>query len=347
MVCTMAPDPRVSAIVVRERRTVTRRGVLLAVGLSGIGALVGCDAGADRASSTRRSGQQDTPVAAPAPPLADTALLLRIWQDTQDLQRDANAVSAPRDRRGALVETRRILGIQEAVLGRLVRAQGGGTSPESGDAATTTPLADSASDTTGPAPDLAEVAAALSPLDRLPGSLEGVSPSNLPTLMSLYGVRFAAAQMLGRSLDWTPPAGPSGASAVTLLAGLRQAVYGFEVIAARAGGGERERYRAALTTLRPMMRTVTELAGEAAPAAPLGYGWDARVDSEAARLRAARELSRPLPAAVIAGSSARAGDGDAITGTVQAMATVVGVGREMGVPLSGFPGLSVPELPDS
>ncbi|MGB7449418.1 MAG: hypothetical protein WA892_09855 [Ornithinimicrobium sp.] len=341
----MASDPRVSATAARGVGMVSRRGMLLAVGLGGVGALAGCDSGPDQSAETRPAADQDAQGSQLPEPLADTDLLLHTWLDTQHLQHTAKAVPAGQGYGEVLAETRRILSIQQAVLGRLIRAQQGDGSSLSG-APNGGSGADDAASTSGASASPGRLAAALSPLQDLPETLGGVSGSNLPTLLSLYGARFALAEALGRSPEWGLPSGPTGAASITLLAGLRQAVYGFEVLAARASGEERERYRSVLSTLRPLTRTMTDLAGPAAPAAPLGYGWEARLNTVADRRRAAQRLGRALPAAAMAGSSARAGDVDAIVGTVQVMATVVQVSGSVGVPLTGFPGLSVPRSPD-
>jgi len=317
-----------------------RRSVVLTFGVAALG-LGACDS---EPADDRETPSQADSAGQPGPPrpLADTDLLLETWQDTQELELLAGDVSPPPEARESLTETTRILGIQEAVLARLVRAQRGATAPLPKEVSRATQPPDVVSQTGAPRSDLGRLATALSPVEDTPQKLSAVSGSNLPTLLSLHGVRYACAERLGSPPGRTMLAGPTRAAAITLLAGLRQAVYGFEVLAARSSGEERERHRSALMTLRPLTRTVTELAGPAAPAAPLGYGWEQRLETESDRRRAARELAGALPAAVMAGASARAGDVDAIDGSLQALAAVLGVGVAVGVPVSGFPGLTVP-----
>lgn len=173
-------------------------------------------------------------------------------------------------------------------------------------------------------------------------TLAAVSPTNLPTLMALHGQRAAAAEILGATVRWPVVEGPLGSGAITVLAGLRQAVYGFEVLVARSTEKERDAYNEALGPLREASRTVTELAGPAAPVAPLGYGLPSDVGSEDQRRQLAKDLLTALTQAVIAGSAARAGDEDAIAGTLRLMSLSVRLGTSLRVPTTPFPGLTVP-----
>ena len=176
-------------------------------------------------------------------------------------------------------------------------------------------------------------------------ALIAVSPTNLPTLMALHGQRAAAAEILGAAVTWPEVAGPLGPGAITVVAGLRQAVYGFEILVSRSTKKERETYSAALRPLREASRTVTELAGEAAPVAPLGYGLPTDVENKEERRQLATDLLTALPQAVIAGSAARAGDRDAIAGTLRLMSLSVRLGMSFAVPTAPFPGLTVPDAP--
>lgn len=176
-------------------------------------------------------------------------------------------------------------------------------------------------------------------------ALVAVSPTNLPTLMALHGQRAAAAEILGAPVKWPLVEGPLGPGAITVLAGLRQAVYGFEILVSRSTEKERETYNEALRPLREALRTVTELAGAAAPVAPLGYGLPSDVGNKEERRRLATDLLAALPQAVIAGSAARAGDKNAIGGTLRLMSLSVRLGTSFRVPAAPFPGLTVPTAP--
>jgi len=341
---TMALDPRQRAAPSGDGLVLSRRSLVAALGIGSGGLFAACD----RAGPDRDRSDRSNPTRQPAPtePLADTDLLLRTWQDTRRLRRMAQQAIAEPAEREALADTDRILGVQEVVLGRLVQAQRGGTDLLTDTAAEVSSppgSTDGTSVTDEPQAGVNSLAEALAPGEETQRVLRGVSGSNLPTLLSLHGARSAAAARLGFSPGWSPMAGPSGAAAITLLASLRQAVYGFEVLAARSRDQERTGYRAALSALRPLTRAVTDLAGPAAPAPPLGYAWRQPLDTPARRNRAAQELAEPLPAAAMAGASARAGDTDAIAGTLHVMHTVVGVGAGAGLPIVGFPGLTVPE----
>lgn len=172
--------------------------------------------------------------------------------------------------------------------------------------------------------------------------LAGASAANLPMLVSVYGERGAAATLLGARVPWPPLTGPSGADALDVLAGLRPAVYALEVAAARSAAVERERYEAALAPLRRLTRQVTELAGPAAPVAPLGYGLPGPLSTPAQRTDVVTQALRPLPAAVVAGTGGLAGDLAAISGSVRLLAEVLRVGHPFGLPVTGFPGMSLP-----
>jgi len=300
-------------------------------------------------------------------PVPDAEVLLATLEQTREVLGACSAVATTSSRR-----LTRICGViqeQHEVLVRLIDAGG----LETGNAATSTSEAsDRAEETsseeaasTGDDSEaqasaaakakteaeaeaettVATVLAAQSTGDEIAATLVTVSPTNLPTLMALHGQRAAAAETLGAPVKWPDVEGPLEAGAITVLAGLRQAVYGFEVLVARSTEKEREVYNEALIPLREASRIVTELAGPAAPVAPLGYGLPSGVATKEERRQLAKDLLAALPQAVIAGSAARAGDEDAITGTLRLLSLSVRLGTSFRVPMDPFPGLTVPASP--
>ncbi len=268
--------------------------------------------------------------------LLDSTVLAATLQRTAELRALAPRPSKPvgtGSRAEPLADVIRVLGIQQAVLDRMVRAVHPQLADVARDAAETTSL---------PLAEFADLIADSSISDPIQLELQEVSAANVPTLMALHGQRAAAAVALGHEVAWPVLVGPTGAGAITILAGLRQAVYGFEVLVSRTDAQERERHADTLTSLRRHTRTVTELAGFAAPAPPLGYGLPSALTSARARSRFAQDLIVALTEAVVAGSSARAGDPKAIAGTIFLMAQAVRLGSDVGVSSSGFPGMSVP-----
>ncbi len=257
----------------------------------------------------------------------------------------------------AVEAIRTALETQARVLTEMVLAGGGdgSDSVETAEVTETTEAADSTASpdvdsatSTGPSPgldpaQLAELLVESSLDDSISEELSTVTGINLPTLMALHGQRIAAARMLGGRVRLPALRGPSGAGAITMLAGLRQVIYGLEVLAARSADDERETYRDALASLRGPSRMITQLAGPSAPAPPLGYGLPSALSTTRERNDAAQELFVALSQSMIAGSSARAFDDDAINGTIALMALSVEVGTTFGVPMDAFPGLSIPE----
>ncbi|MGB3762565.1 MAG: hypothetical protein WA966_05020 [Ornithinimicrobium sp.] len=275
----------------------------------------------------------------------DLAVLQATLSRTRDLIRIGPA-NRDEERTRSVRATRSALVTQEGVLAKMVQV-GGGPAADDGSASAAPPSSDGASTTSGTGgafdPEVwAEALARSSLEEKIRDELSGVTGPNLPTLMALHGQRVAAARLLGASGTSGAVRGPSGAGAITVLAGLRQAVYGLEVLAARSSADEQEAYHDALSALRGPTRRLTELAGGAAPAPPLGYGLPEALSTRDERLDAAQQLFLALSQSIIAGSSARASDDAAIAGTVALMALSVRVGFTFAVPMVGFPGLDVP-----
>ncbi len=286
--------------------------------------------------------------ASPPAPTPDLVVLEATLTRTRVLISTGPAMGEEESTR-AVKATQAALATQERVLAQMVRA-GSGHDANDGSTKTSPPPSDDAATTSGTGPSIAPAAWA-DDLDRssrgeaIRAELSGVTGTNLPTLMALHGQRLASARLLGVGTSPGVVRGPTGAGAITMLAGLRQANYGLAVLAARSSAQERQTYRDALTALRGPTRRLTELAGVSAPAPPLGYGLPEVLSTRRDRRDAARLMCLALSQSVIAGSSARASDTDAIAGTVALMALSVQVGFTFALPMAGFPGLVVPEEP--
>lgn len=331
----------------------SRRALLATLACASAGVLTGCEdqTGDDiQVSPTDASGR---PIPSQA---ADVPLLLAVLQRTRDLVvlgRDLG----PGPQSALLGEVQAAHGQQADVLARLLQAAGvdpGSASipPDDGAANTSAPVpgdeGDSATSTASPVAPRRERVATL--VASLPHDLTKVrlralseaSAANLPMLVSLHGERAAAALLLGAPVTWPTLTGPTGARTVGVLAALRPAVYTLEVTAARASGPERERYETALAPLRQLTRQVTELAGPAAPAAPLGYGLPEPLSTANQRAALVARALQPLPAAVVEGTAGLTGDLAGVSGSVRLLAEVLRVGHPFGVPVTGFPGMAVP-----
>lgn len=180
--------------------------------------------------------------------------------------------------------------------------------------------------------------------DVTPKALAGlheISADNLPMLLAVAGQRGATAHLFGHAPDWQQLAGPTGEPAALLLDAYRPAVYGFEVLAARASGDERTAYEAVLSPLRAQSRQLTQLAGDAASPAPLGYGLPPGTAGPEQRTQLATDLLAVLPPTIMAPTAGFAGDQAAIAGSVRLMADAVRLSQPWR-PVTGFPGMQVP-----
>ncbi len=330
-----------------SRRTLV---TVLACGTTGL--LSGCEGGPSADVEVGPTDGTGRPIRSKA---ADVPLLVTVLQRTRyllSLGRDLG----PGDQSRLLREAQTAHGLQADVLERLLQAArvdpGAASIPPDAGATTTAGSmpadAGAAATATATPPSRAQRIVTLRSAlaDDVAGrqlrSLAKASAANLPMLVSVYGERGASAMLLGARVPWPPLSGPSGADAIGVLGGLRPAVYALEVAAARSSAAERERYEAALAPLGKLTRQVTELAGAAAPVAPLGYGLPGPLTTRAQRTDLVAAALRPLPAAVVAGTGGLTGDRAAIFGSVRLLAEVLRVGHPFGLPVTGFPGMSVP-----
>lgn len=342
---------------------VTRRSVLAGIGVGVGAALVGCTGDDSPSVSTATPGPErpeepaepeatDPPEEADAT-AADAATLVAALERAISLADRCRAiVGAQGQDERAQARVQAGLDDQVRVLTNVLEAGEIALptpAPAPDTATSTSPGGDGESTTATAAPD--EVAtAALRALgsdllaDVAPAALETLatlSEVNLPMLLSLTAQRGAAAAALGQTPQWQELAGPTDGAAASLLEAYRPAIYGFEVLAARSGGDERASYETVLTALRAMTRQVTQLAGDSAPPAPLGYGLPEGTASSEGRTQLARQLLAALPPTIMGQTPALAGDAAGIAGSAQLLAEVVHVGRHWH-PMTGFPGMQVP-----
>lgn len=233
-------------------------------------------------------------------------------------------------------------------------ASTGGTASD-----TATGPADSAG-ATGAPPDREAVTSTADPAERAAADLralgksclEDVTPAaltdlsqvgadNLPMLLSITGQRGATAHLFGQAPQWRKLAGPTAKPAAALLDAYRPAVYGFEVLAARASGDERTAYEGVLTSLRAVTRQLTQLAGDAAAPAPLGYGLPGGTEGQEGRADLAGQLMAVLPPTIMGPIGGFTNDPAAVAGSVRLLAEAVHLAQPWR-PVTGFPGMQVP-----
>ncbi len=330
-----------------EGTAISRRTANAALVLTATSWITGCSPAADRSENPpRRTSGRDS-LSDPAETnddLADLNVLSATLANSRALAALAREVlaQAPEGKR-AVAEVSRVLSVQTAVLSRLVHTVPSSSADSSANATNESPSGGGTRTAVAPqAADLAQLLSRQSSGAVVADELATVSAANIATLMSLHGSRRACVEVLSEQPRSPTLSGPAGAGAITALAGLRQCQYGLEVLAARADDSEQATYLQALGRLRSPTQQLTELAGSAAPAAPLGYGIPSDITTVRQRRALAQQLLRAAAEAVIAGSSARSGDAAAIEGTVALMSVVTAVGESVGVPLSGFPGMTVP-----
>lgn len=343
------------------------RRVLLALMAAGTaGLLAGCSEdsavpqSAARPSPTDAVEPADGPRPTPAPAIpdatdvsdaADRPALLAALLTSRDLRDRAaliRGVRGPQAR--VLEECSGALTQQVDALTRLLQAGGITVPPDPAaapaerpdDAATTSGTSAGTSTERSRLLDELASAAALAVAPQMLDQLSEVSRVNLAMLTSVAAQRAAMAGALGRPVRWEPLAGPTGEAAAVLLGAVRPAGYGFQVLAARSRGDERAAYEATLTMLKALTRELTQLAGDAAPPAPLGYVLPDPLDTRHRRARLATALFAVLPPTVVAGAHAYTGDRASVAGTVRLLAEVVVAGRPWGLSIEGFAGMTVP-----
>jgi hypothetical protein len=179
----------------------------------------------------------------------------------------------------------------------------------------------------------------------LPEVLEDLSRSstlNRAMLVSLAAQHAESARLLGAPVDWAPLQGPVGAAAVPVLARTRPAIFGLEVVAARSRGEERATYELILGQTRAVTRSLTTLAGDAAPLPPLGYDLPEPLDDAAQRSTLARALVHDIEPAVLSVVSRAGNDVEQVRSLVRLVAETQHWAHELEVDPPPFPGMTLP-----
>lgn len=217
------------------------------------------------------------------------------------------------------------------------------SAPPQDDAATSTGPEDAAA--TSAPPGLAPEVLGAQIRSDLAAALEGLSRStvtNRAVLASLLAQHSESARLLQAPVRHEPLVGPVGAAAVPVLQVTRPAVFGLEVVAARSRGEERALYESVLQPLQRITRSLTSLAGEAAPVPPLGYDLPEPLDDEASRMALARALVADVAPAALPAVGRAGSDVGQLRSVVRIVAESASWSRELGVDGAPFPGMTLP-----
>lgn len=341
---------------------VTRRSLLALLGV-GVGAVVaGCEGTSEPTVSTASPRPTTAPgpsgSAAPADPSeppatqpADTTLLVAALARAETLSAKCAAITGAEGwHKRAHTQVQAALDEQVRVLTGVLDPAGAAATPGDQEVSTATSAPGDQDATTATATPTDRAVKDLRDLgkdcltDVTPDALialTGASTEDLPMLLAIAAQRGATAALFEQQPQWAELAGPTGEAAAPLLDVHRPAVYGFEVLAARASGEERQRFESALTALRAVTRQLTQLAGDSASPAPLGYGIPGGTGSQDGRATLAGDLLAALPPAIMAGTPEFAGDEESVAGSVRLLAEVVALAQPWR-PVAGFPGMQVP-----
>lgn len=330
----------------------SRRQLLRAGGL-GLGALALAGCSGDRLRTPWSPAPTDDAAASAALP-PDTDLLvaarLRLHRYRETLPQVRARTPAARRASADLAD---LWATQQERLEALLTAAGVGLPalgavdlPASGDGAAATIAApgDQAAATSS-APDLRPEDLGTIVRDDLQSALEELARStvtNRAVLTSLTAQHAESARLLRAAVDWPPLVGPVGAAAVPLLQVTRPAVFGLEVVAARAKDEERETFEAVLAPLRSTTRALTTLAGDAAPVPPLGYDLPEPLSSAKDRMALARSLVHDVAPAALAVVDRAGSDVGQLGSVVRIVGEATAWARTLRSPLAPFPGMTLP-----
>lgn len=355
---TPSPKPRSP-----HQDRVSRRALLLA-GAAGTGSLLLAACSGDGAVSFFDDRSEEA-TGHPPTPVPDEAELLAALERVRAHRTGLAAVvatgSAARTVRGLdplwqlqherLVEVVRLSGIELSAEDMDTALA---TTPDPERSTATAPAQsagpDSSSATATAAPDATPALAPEDVADRIVSELPAVlsdittvSTTNRPMLLALAAQHADAARRLGRPVDWPELVGPTDTAAVPVLAAARPAVYGLEVLAARSEDEERERYQQVLTEVRALTRSLTTLAGDAAPLPPLGYGLgDSSTERSGERSRLATALVSDIAVALLGVADRIGDDEEQARAYLRVLADTVHWRRQLEADPEPFPGMVLP-----
>ena len=318
----------------------SRRALLAVAGLGAAAALTGC----------RVRLEDDAPRVPLLPtrePIPDEGALLQALADTRDLQAAAAALGGARTAtpaRLAAAHARQVAVLEQVLRSARVPQASWAASPPPPSPAPTPTSTSSGSSGPRPKPTRAALAQqeALAVQPDALTALAGATPAHLPLLAALTAQRAAAATLLGGSVHWPASGVAPRTAAPELLAAVRSATYGLEVVAAQSGAAGRARALAVLATLRPREEQLQALAGADAGAPPLGYRLPFAVTTPTSAARLARELLPDLLLSVGSAYGASAGDRPGLVGLVRWSAQLQAQAAAWGAAPTPFPGLATP-----
>ncbi|MEO8518435.1 MAG: DUF4439 domain-containing protein [Dermatophilaceae bacterium] len=303
----------------------SRRGLLAALAAGSVMALSGC----------RVQLEEDAPRIPLVParvPMKDEKTLLAMLENTRSLGSLATSVpGGPRSTAGRLSS---VHDGQVAVLERLLR-EGGvpetllGSLPAG---VLSRPVL------SPPVLPLAVLSAAESAsVNDL--SLAGLADAHVALMGSLLAQRRAAVNLLGGSVAPVAPADLGGAQVVALLAAVRSAVYGFEVVAAHIEPKSQSLATTTLSSLRERASELEKLTGSPPPT-PLGYVLPFSVTDPKSARRLALHVLNALLSDQAAALEPAAGDANALATLTHWLGQTEAVASRWGAPLAAFPGLT-------
>ncbi|MDF8263291.1 hypothetical protein [Luteipulveratus flavus] len=174
-----------------------------------------------------------------------------------------------------------------------------------------------------------------------PADLARTTAAHLPMLAAVAATRGAAATLAGHSPTWPNVTMPPAAVCVALLAAVRPAVYGVEVVAAGVrANAERKAMRSLLKGLYADRSRLEAAAGTAAPPPPLSYPLPPTASTPQARRQVVAGLLAPVVTATAAQVIQVRGEAAPLTGLLDLWSGAVARAWSWGVPPTPFPGLS-------
>ena len=172
------------------------------------------------------------------------------------------------------------------------------------------------------------------------GLVSVVADDLVPTLAAIAAARSAGAFALNpKRAPYAPTGSPLSAETVLpLLAVTREAVYGMEVVSARADR-QSDRALATLGQLRVLVRAQEANAGSAAPPTPLGYALPFVVRDDATGARLAKQLLDRLAIAYAAALPRVVDDRPSAVTVLNWLGWATRTGQAWGLAPVAFPGL--------
>ncbi|WP_202879588.1 DUF4439 domain-containing protein [Serinicoccus kebangsaanensis] len=317
-----------------SRRALVRAGLWVTVA----GALTGCSGDRLRTPWSPDPGEEER--SGPQPP--DLALI-RSARERLRTYSGALEQVRPTDHQESLVRSLGDLwSVQAERLDALLVALGS-PATQTSDPTSGTAGPDAASSTTGAALDALEVGRLLrGDREAVVADLAGSTATNRAVLMSLAAQHLLSADRLGAGSTWPALSGPTGTAAVPVLSATRPAVFALEVVAARSGGEERESYESVLAPLRGVTRSLTTLAGDAAPVPPLGYDLPEPLASREDRRALARSVVLDIAPAVLRVVDRAGAAPEQVDSYLRLTVEATSWSLELGADEAPFPGMTLP-----